>query len=207
MQLKWIDNANNESGFYVYQAGVAAPVATAAASAGAGGTLIATVGNLQCGVSYSFTVRAYHATGLSASSNTATNATTCQVIVTFTEVTIHEDTDAPTATDPLGRGELWFDFDVNGTVRRWPSSGTESIGSGERKTLNVAAVSLNLTRSQSLTIAVKGADNDTSDADDSLGTVKEVFVGSNRWSEGGPYCKRSSSPNYFTICFKIDVNP
>ena len=162
-----------------------------------------TVGSIPCGTQYTYYVRAYNSAGESASSNLNDGTTIgCTVTVTFTSVHVYDD------EDPTGAGEIHFDFNVNGATRRWPSSGTNTISSGETKTISGVSVTLVLLRTQNLSINVQGTDHDFPplDPDDSLGTATAAYSSASNWSEGAR-CTESASPHDFRICYTINVTP
>jgi len=202
VNVSFTDNATNESGFRIYRTGSSTVLATLSERSGTG-SKSGSVGSIPCGTAYTYYVRAYNSAGESASSNT-NDATTsgCTVTVNFTSVRIYDD------EDPLGSGELHFDFNVSGITRRWPPSGTVTAGSGDTKTISGVSVTLTLLRTQNLSITVKGTDHDNPplDSDDSLGTATATYTGAANWSEG-THCIESVSPHDFRICYTISVTP
>ncbi|MEW6233528.1 MAG: fibronectin type III domain-containing protein [Chloroflexota bacterium] len=182
VNVSFTDNATNESGFRIYRTGYGTPLATLSAHSGTG-TKTGTVSNIICGQVYSYYAKAYNSAGESPASNT-NDATTygCTVAVNFTKVHVYND------EDPIGPGEIWFFFTVNGSTKRWPSLGTVAINSGETKALSGISYTFNLYRTQDLTIKVTGEDEDTyPDADDSLGAVNTTYTsgaGFGNWAEG-----------------------
>ena len=74
IQLTWDDDALNETGFRIYQAGVVAPVASLDAHSATGG-MSYSVGGLACGFKAKYSVRAYNDQGESGSSNSVDGAT------------------------------------------------------------------------------------------------------------------------------------
>jgi hypothetical protein len=200
VNVSFTDNATNESGFHVYRTGSSSPVATLSVHSGTG-SKSGTVGSIPCGTAYTYYVRAYNSAGESSPSNTNDGTTTgCTVTVNFTSVVVHNDTDL------FGDGEIHFDFNVNGYTRRWPTVGYSTIGSGDTKTISGISVPLTLLRTQNLVISVTGADDDSPSPEDSLGTANATYSGASNWSEGSR-CTESASPNYFRICYTINVTP
>jgi hypothetical protein len=196
------DNATNETGFRVYRSGSSTALATLSARSGTG-SKTGVIGSIPCGMEYTYYARAYNSAGESVSSNSNTGTTSgCTVVVNFTSVHIYDD------EDPSGSGELHFDFNVNGIILRWPSSGTVSASSGSTKAISGVSVTRALLRSQSLSITVKGTDHDTPpfDADDSLGTATATYTSASTWGKGSR-CIDSASPKDFRICYTISVTP
>jgi hypothetical protein len=208
VNLSFTDNATNESGFRVYRSGVSRPMATLVPRLGTG-TKTGTVGSIPCGTQYSYYVRAYNSAGESSSSNTVSATTNaCTITVNFTSVLVHNDSDSDASTCLVncGKGEVWLEFTVNGQNKRWPPTGHIEIGSGETKAISGIVYSFDLLRSQSLSITVKGREEDSWSPDDNLGTVTASYTGSTTWGEGN-HCTESASPNYFRICYTISVAP
>lgn len=201
VNVSFTDNSTNESGFHIYRTGSSTAVATLSYHSGTG-SKTGSFGSIPCGTTYTYYVRAYNSAGESASSNT-NNGTTygCTVTVNFTSVHVYDD------EDPSGSGELWFDFTVNGVTRRYPTSGTTTISSGSTKAISGTSVTLTLSRTQNLSITVKGTDADTwPDSNDSLGTASATYSGATTWGEG-TRCTESASPHDFRICYTINVTP
>ncbi len=199
ISLRFTDNATNETGFRIYRSGT---VFEWRASSGTG-PVMEDDGGLTCGQTYIYKVRAYNSAGESAPSNEDDGTSlACTVTVNFTSVYIYND------EDPSGSGELWFDFNVNGQTRRWPTSGTVTASTGNTKTISGISVTLSLMRTTNLTITVKGTDSDSPplDPNDSLGTVSVAYSGSSNWSKGS-HCVDSTSPKDFRICYTITVTP
>ncbi len=199
VNISFVDNGTNESGFHAYRTGSAAVLATLSAHPGTGGKS-GSVSPVICGQTYSYFVKAYNSAGESAPSN-ADDGTTfpCTVTVTLTSIHVYDDTDAS------GAGDIYLNLTVNGQLRRWPTFGTVSINSGENKAIAGTSVTVNLLRSTSLAITVKANDKDLF-VDDPLGTVTATFTGSSGWSEGN-HCSESAAPHDFRICYHIAVTP
>lgn len=199
VNVSFVDNATNEAGFRVYRTGAAGVLETLSAHAGTGAKS-GVVNPVICGQTYSYYVKAYNSAGESSASNTNDGATfACNVVVNFTSVHVYDDTDSP------GAGEIWLNLTVNGTARRWPSSGEVSVNSGETKAIAGTSVSLNLMRTTNLTISVKGSEDDFMINDD-LGTATATYTGASGWSEGS-HCTESAGPHKFRICYGISVTP
>ena len=202
VNVSFTDNATNESGFRIYRTGSATSMVSLSLHSGTG-SKSGTVGSIPCGTQYTYYARAYNSAGESASSNTNDGTTSgCTVTVTFTSVHVYDD------EDPSGSGEIHFDFTVNGATRRWPSTGENTISSGETKTISGVSVPLTLLRTQNLSISVEGTDHDFPpfDPDDSLGTATATYTSASNWSEGAR-CTESASPHDFRICYTINVIP
>jgi hypothetical protein len=101
---------------------------------------------------------------------------------------------------------VWLDINVEGTTRRWPSSGAVSINQGETKAISGVSVTKTMDRTNNLPVSVKGTDSDPPLGTDALGTVFRIYLGASTWSEGNR-CDESASPNYFRICYTITVTP
>ncbi len=81
INLSWIDNASNESGFYIERASTSSGPWTQVATVGANVTSYSNTG-LSCGTTYYYRVRAYNGAGTSGYSNTAGATTTACTTVT-----------------------------------------------------------------------------------------------------------------------------
>jgi hypothetical protein len=125
-----------------------------------------------------------------------------RVTVNFTQITVHDD------ADPLAAGELWLDFNINGQTRRFPSSGTRDVNSGDTITLNQSFTFTLQEGRDSLNIFVNGTDEDSPgfpafDDHDPMGTVSRTFNSGNQWGAGS-HSDRSTCPDgCYTIHYTI----
>lgn len=125
-----------------------------------------------------------------------------RVTVNFTQITIHDD------ADPLAAGELWLDFNLNGQTRRFPSSGTRDVNSGDTITLNQSFTFTLQEGRDSLNIFVNGTDEDSPgfpafDDHDPMGTVSRSYNSGNQWGAGS-HSDRSTCPDgCYTLHYTI----
>ncbi len=123
-----------------------------------------------------------------------------QITVTFTQAYIHDDGDDWTR----GMGEVWFNFNVNGQTARWPASGTRDLDGGHAYAINVP-VTVVIPETGTLSIFVKGTEDDSPDANDDMGTVSQQFFDTANWGQGA-HNNRSTCPDgCYTIYYTIDV--
>jgi beta-lactam-binding protein with PASTA domain len=133
--------------------------------------------------------------------NLVIEARQAHLTVTFTRLNVVDD------ADPLGSGEVWLDFNVNGLVGRWPDTGTADVNSGGSYTIN-KRFDLILSEDDALAIRVNGTDEDTPpfDPNDALGTVTNRFVRSAQWGRG-PHQTRSTCPDgCYVIVYTVDIH-
>lgn len=125
-----------------------------------------------------------------------------RVTVNFTQITIHDD------ADPLAAGELWLDFNINGQTRRFPSSGTRDMNSGDTITLNQSFTFTLQENRDILNIFVNGTDEDSPgfpafDDHDPMGTVSRTFNSGNQWGAGSHSVRSTCPDGCYTIHFTI----
>jgi hypothetical protein len=123
-----------------------------------------------------------------------------RITVTFTKVTVHDDADG----FALGAGDIWFDFRVNGQVGRWPSSGTRDIDSGDTVTIDLR-LEITVAQSETLSLFMKGTDDDDTSANDSLGTVSQEYSSANNWGQGAHNVRSTCPDGCYTIYYTISV--
>ena len=176
--VKWTDNNTDEKGYRVYRPRPLNPpvlLKTTGAYPSTGSPVSVSFNNKECSTTYKFFVRSFNDDGESADSPEVSVTThPCPyktVEVQFTSIHVLND------TDPLGTGELWFDFLVGvpyggGKTLRHPISGTISISDNQSETIALYS-SLDLPRDQKLGISVTGTDDDAPLSNESLGTATE----------------------------------
>ncbi len=133
--------------------------------------------------------------------NLVVEARQAHLTVTFARINVVDD------ADPLGSGEVWLDFNVNGLVGRWPDTGTANVSSGGTYTLN-KHFDLTLNEGDALSIRVNGTDEDTPpfDPNDALGTVTNTFVRSAQWGRGSHQTRSTCPDGCYVISYTVDIH-
>jgi hypothetical protein len=133
--------------------------------------------------------------------NLVVEARQAQLTVTFTRINVVDD------ADPLGSGEVWLDFDVNGLVGRWPNTGTADVSSGGSYTIN-KRFDLTLNEGDALSIRVNGTDEDGPpfDPNDALGTVTNTFGRSAGWGRGSHQTRSTCPDGCYVISYIVDIH-
>ena len=122
------------------------------------------------------------------------------VTVKFTGVTVHDDADPW----PKGDGEIWFDFIVNGSTSRFPTSGTRDIGSGETYSF-VRSITVTIAEGENLTVFVNGKEDDDDSDDDQMGTISKTFTTGQNWGSGSHDDKSSCPDGCYTMHYTVTV--
>ena len=127
-----------------------------------------------------------------------------QVVVTFTQMTVHDDADSGFN----GSGEMWLDLNVNGEYLRWPGGGTVDVDDGMTVDVN-QSFTLALEESQNIVINVNGIEEDDSSTNDPMGNVSIVHHGANEWGAADSLSSNAQSTcpdGCYTIAYSIQVN-
>jgi beta-lactam-binding protein with PASTA domain len=132
--------------------------------------------------------------------NLVVEARQAHLSVTFTRLNVVDD------ADPLGSGEVWLDFNVNGLVGRWPNTGTSDVSSGGSYALN-KRFDLTLNEGDVLSIRVNGTDEDTPpfDPNDALGTITDTFVRSAQWGRGSHQTRSTCPDGCYVISYMVEI--
>jgi hypothetical protein len=123
-----------------------------------------------------------------------------RVTVRFTSVKVLSD------ADPFGSNEMWLDFNVGGSVGRFPSTGTRDANDGDTLTIN-KDIAVTIQETQSLSVFVVGTDEDNPPIDnhDPMGTVSRTYFPGDNWGSGG-HNERSTCPDgCYIISYTITV--
>ncbi len=88
--------------------------------------------------------------------------------LTIMDINVRHDSDSD------GPGDISLDINVNGTQRRWPSSGTFSAN--EKNTYSIRE-RFPIEDSNSISLVVRGTEHDDHNADDDFGTVRYTISG------------------------------
>jgi hypothetical protein len=88
--------------------------------------------------------------------------------LTIMDINVRHDSDSD------GPGDISLDINVNGTQRRWPSSGTFSAD--EKNTYSIRE-RFPIVDSNSISLVVRGTEHDDHNADDDFGTVRYTISG------------------------------
>jgi outer membrane protein assembly factor BamA len=123
-----------------------------------------------------------------------------QITVTFTQAYIHNDGDDWTR----GMGEIWFNFNVNGQTGRWPASGTRDLDGGHAYAINLTLVVV-IPENGTLSIFVKGTEDDSPDSNDDMGTVSQEYFSDSNWGQGAHSTRSTCPDGCYTMYYAISV--
>ena len=103
-----------------------------------------------------------------------------------------------------GSGEVYFNLDVNGQRRRFPTTRHFSIDSGKSVTIR-SGTSVELGQLDTLRVSVIGAEDDSPDQDDDMGTVILNFTRAQNYGAGTHTLRGPKKDGQFEATISISV--
>ena len=123
-----------------------------------------------------------------------------QVTVIFASAKILDDSDGTFR----GSGEIYFNFDVNGSKMRHPSRGHQSIDGGSTMTIR-RGTSATLGPLDNLRILVEGWEDDSPDQDDDMGRLILNFTRAQNYGAGTHTIRGPKKDGQYEMTFTITV--